>query len=104
VYATILCKHSTPDRGVSDVSKELLDNLRELVGFLYFGHFFAFHGADYVWPLSRTLTKIERFAKKHASRNTFMGIIKHQSAIGTIQEFRESLRQSLDVFGVSFNN
>jgi hypothetical protein len=50
--------------------------------------------------LPRTLTSIEQFAKKKLSRGMIMRIIKHQSDLGKIQEFRETLRQSLDLFGV----
>jgi hypothetical protein len=53
--------------------------------------------------LPRTLTSIERFAKKKLFRNMIMRVIMHQSDLGTIQEFRETLRQSLDLFGVSMD-
>jgi len=79
VYAIVLSMRSAPDHAEPNVSKEFLDNLRELVG---------------------TLAKVERFAKKHASKHAIMGIIKSKSDVGTILEYRESLRQSLDLFGL----
>lgn len=81
VYA-ILCRHATAARTASGVSADLLDNLQELL---------------------KTLTAIERFAKKKVSRNVVMRVIMRQSDLGTIQEFRETLRQSLDLFGLKSN-
>jgi hypothetical protein len=46
------------------------------------------------------LASIERFANKEVSRGLIMRIIMYKSDLGTIQEFREKLRQSLDIFGV----
>jgi hypothetical protein len=51
----------------------------------------------------RTLASIERFANKEISRGLIMRIIMHKSDLGKIQEFRERLRQSLDIFGVGVN-
>ena len=52
---------------------------------------------------SRTLASIEQFAKKKVSRNIVMRLIMRKSDIGTVQEFREMLRHSLDLFGVSID-
>ena len=49
----------------------------------------------------RTLASIEQFAKKKVSRNMIMRLIMRKSDAGTVQEFRETLRHSLDIFGVS---
>jgi hypothetical protein len=47
------------------------------------------------------LSSIEQFAKKKVDRNMIMRLIMRKSDLGTIQEFRETLKQSLDLFGVS---
>ena len=52
---------------------------------------------------TRTLASIEEFAKKKVSRNMIMRLIMRKSDVGTVQEFRETLRHSLDIFGVSID-
>ncbi|KAF9464049.1 hypothetical protein BDZ94DRAFT_1356243 [Collybia nuda] len=74
VYA-VLCRH----KGETLVQPQDLDGVRELL---------------------KTLSSIERFAMKETSRNFFIRMIRHKSDQGKIQEFRETLRQSLDVFGL----
>lgn len=74
VYVILL----TVDKRES-LSAELLDNLRELL---------------------RKLSEIERFSRKEADRGVVIRAIKHKSDLDTISEFREGLRQSLDVFGL----
>ncbi|KAF9458863.1 hypothetical protein BDZ94DRAFT_1312902 [Collybia nuda] len=61
------------------VSTALLDNLEALV---------------------RTLSSIYSYAKKETKRNLLIRIIKHKSDQGKIIEYREALRQSLDLFGL----
>ena|SRR5260221_6040635 len=47
-----------------------------------------------------TLTSIDKFTRKQASRNFFLRMTFAKGDIGRIQEYRERLRQSLDVFWV----
>lgn len=77
VYAAILCTNANSGTGM--ISRSLLDNLREL---------------------AETLIKIERIAKKKSSRNKITAFITNRSDRTTIQEYRETLRQSLDQFGL----
>ena len=46
---------------------------------------------------------IEQFAKKKVSRNMIMRLIMRKSDVGSVQEFRETLRHSLDLFGVGID-
>ena len=47
-----------------------------------------------------TLTAIDEFTRKQASRNFFLRIIFAKGDAGRVQEYRERLRQSLDIFWV----
>lgn len=51
--------------------------------------------------LHRILAEIEKFARKHVKRNRLVRFIQHKSDVGRIQQYRERLRHSLDVFGVN---
>jgi len=50
--------------------------------------------------LVETLEHISSFASAHAARNTIQRIISRPSDVQKIQEYRETLRQALDVFGL----
>ena len=54
--------------------------------------------------MPRTLTSIERFARKEVSRNVVLHLITHNFELVKIQEFRDALRHSLGVFNVSNGN
>jgi len=55
---------------------------------------------DHLKELVVVLSEIEKFAENEASRNKVIRIIKYKADLDTIQEYREKLRQSLDIFGV----
>ncbi|RDB24523.1 hypothetical protein Hypma_008331 [Hypsizygus marmoreus] len=50
--------------------------------------------------LISTLSSIKKFAKKHASRNFLVRMMLHKHDLAQIQEYRESLRHALDLFGL----
>ncbi|KAG5735557.1 hypothetical protein E4T56_gene11081 [Termitomyces sp. T112] len=50
--------------------------------------------------LLETLEEISEFMKAQASKNKVLRIIQAKSDVGVIQEYRDRLRQSLDVFGL----
>jgi len=50
--------------------------------------------------LARTLTSIQKFAKKGASRGFLKAILRAGVDAGKIQDFREKLKQSMRVFGL----
>ncbi|KAF8079393.1 hypothetical protein FPV67DRAFT_1664025 [Lyophyllum atratum] len=54
----------------------------------------------HVKDLARTLDEIYRYARSQGSKNKLVKIIQHKSDAGAIHEYRERLRQSLDVFNV----
>ncbi|KAF8071474.1 hypothetical protein FPV67DRAFT_1666967 [Lyophyllum atratum] len=58
---------------------------------------------DNLRGLTETLADIQQFAKKEASRTTILRMIKHKADLDAIKEYREKLRQSLDVFGLKSN-
>lgn len=74
----------------------LQENLRKLIG--YSRLLLALLG--HLNNINRTLTSIEQYAKKELKRNIITRVIKHNSGQGKIFEYREMLRQSLDLFGV----
>jgi len=78
----ILCKSRDGQGNGTALSPELLNNLKELVDTLY---------------------SIQKLAKKEAKRNALVRMFKYQSDAGKILEYRERLRQSLDLFGIQSN-
>lgn len=78
VYAALI--HA--EKSSTAISNELQDNLREL---------------------QRTLTGINNFAAKQVKRNRIIRAITWKSDLVTIQAYRDSLRQSLDLFGLKSN-
>ncbi|ESK84411.1 hypothetical protein Moror_11068 [Moniliophthora roreri MCA 2997] len=50
--------------------------------------------------LEETLTEIRDFAKQRASRGFWKRYFANTSDLGRIQEYRERLRQALDIFGI----
>ncbi|ESK93265.1 hypothetical protein Moror_14569 [Moniliophthora roreri MCA 2997] len=50
--------------------------------------------------LEETLTEIRDFAKRRASRGFWKRYCSNKSDLGRIQEYRERVRQALDVFGI----
>lgn len=55
---------------------------------------------EHLEMLLDTLTQIKQFAEKRAGKAYWKRYLSARSDTGTIQEFRERLRQALDVFGV----
>ena len=50
---------------------------------------------------SRRLSEVSRFAQKEASRGVVMKVIRHKSDLDMINQYRQNLRQALDLFKVS---
>ncbi|KAG6824789.1 hypothetical protein H0H92_005823 [Tricholoma furcatifolium] len=50
--------------------------------------------------LCQTLNEIDTYVRMHASKRMMLRIIQYKSDPGTIEEFRERLKHSLDIFGV----
>lgn len=50
----------------------------------------------------RTLTSIYNFAQRQSKRTIIIRLINHRADRNKILEYRESLRQALDVFGVRY--
>jgi len=51
--------------------------------------------------LTSTLSSIEQFANKKASRNAFMRVVMHTIDTNKIKKYREDLERILGLFGVS---
>ncbi|KAF9458773.1 hypothetical protein BDZ94DRAFT_1312955 [Collybia nuda] len=48
--------------------------------------------------LKLTLASIERFARRETSQSLILRVVRHKSDVGKIQRYRETLRNSLDLF------
>ncbi|KAG6916692.1 hypothetical protein DXG01_005759 [Tephrocybe rancida] len=78
----VLCSEGRGNEGMATVSPTYLQHAREL---------------------AETVRDIYVFAEAQASRNIALRIIQYKSDTGTIQEYRDRLRQSLDVFNLESN-
>jgi len=83
----------------SSTSEALLNNLRDLVRCVDNFSFWLDQRVNR-FPDRRRLSEITRFAQKEASRGLVMKVIRHKSDLDTINQYREDLRQSLNLFKV----
>ena len=72
--------------------------LRDLVKYVP-GFSFKFDQRFNRFPVRR-LSEVSRFAQKEASRGVVMKVIRHKSDLDMINQYRQNLRQALDLFKV----
>lgn len=54
--------------------------------------------------LHSTISSIERFLRKEVSRGALFRLVRSKADLGKIQEYRDTLRRSLDLFGVGLKH
>jgi hypothetical protein len=54
--------------------------------------------------LYSTISSIERFSRKEISRGALFRLVRNKTDLGKIQEYRDTLRRSLDLFGVGLKH
>ncbi|KAF8059475.1 hypothetical protein FPV67DRAFT_443378 [Lyophyllum atratum] len=75
----ILCREDKAAVGVVTVTPAYLDHARDL---------------------AETLHEIYNYTKRQASRNRLLRMLQYKSDAGTVQEYRDRLKHSLDLFSV----
>ncbi|KAF8059046.1 hypothetical protein FPV67DRAFT_1400673, partial [Lyophyllum atratum] len=79
LVSSILCRDSKIIDDLANIKPTYLNHAREL---------------------ARTLREIHDYTEMQASKNKIIRVIQYQSDAGIIQEYRERLKQSLDLFSV----
>ncbi|EDR07261.1 uncharacterized protein LACBIDRAFT_328103 [Laccaria bicolor S238N-H82] len=80
----VLCMYEEATKKGDDrgPSRKLVDDLQGLLG---------------------TISSIERFLRKEVSRGALFRLVRSKADLGKIQEYRDTLRRSLDLFGLQSN-
>lgn len=81
-----------------DVPSDLADNLQQLVVYVFPSSKLA---GKISMSMISTLTSIQKLAQDGVSRNFFKALFRSGIDAGKIQDYREKLKQSMRVFGVS---